>query len=135
MAHVVRVVAPAVRRGNRGFQGLTQALVNNWVKGVSVGFERNLEISGVGYKFELRGKSLGIQVGFSHPVDILVPDNLKIALDKSQTKLKINGHDNQVVGQFAASVRAVRPCEPYKGKGIKYDNEVVRRKAGKAGGK
>ena len=115
----------------RALHGLLRSLLNNMVTGVTKGFTRELEIVGVGYRAEVKGKSLVLSVGYSHPVEMAVPQGLEVKLD-GQTKIAISGTDKQRVGQFAAEVRKVRPPEPYKGKGIRYANEQVRRKVGKA---
>jgi large subunit ribosomal protein L6 len=110
--------------------GTTRALVNNMVAGVSKGFTENLEINGVGYRAAVQGKTLTLQLGFSHDVSFPIPDDIKIACEKP-TSIAITGADKQRVGQIAAVIRAYRRPEPYKGKGIKYDTETVRRKEGK----
>ena len=111
--------------------GLTRAIVNNMVKGVSEGYEKKLEIVGVGYLAALAGKTLQLRVGFANEIQKPIPAGLTVTCP-DQTHIVIKGIDKQLVGQFAAEVRAVRKPEPYKGKGIRYDGEVVRRKAGKA---
>ncbi len=111
--------------------GLHRALINNMVVGVSKGFEKRLTLIGVGYRAALQGHKLDLQLGFSHPTQIQIPKTVQVAVDKS-TLIIITGIDKQAVGQFAAAVRAMRPPEPYKGKGIRYENEYVRKKAGKA---
>lgn len=113
--------------------GLTRALLNNMVKGVTDGFSKVLEIEGVGYRGEIQGKNLVLALGFSHPVPVEPPAGISFAVDKSQRVITIEGADKQVVGQVAANIRSLRPPEPYKGKGIRYQGEKVRRKAGKAG--
>ena len=113
------------------FQGLARALVRNMVDGVSKGFEKRLSLVGVGYRATLQGQILDMQLGFSHPTNIAIPQGVTVAVEKS-TLIIISGSDKQCVGQFAASVRAMRPPEPYKGKGVRYENERVRKKAGKA---
>ena len=115
----------------RAMHGLMRSLLANMVTGVSKGFTRSLEIQGVGYRAELKGKELVLSVGFSHLVPIEIPKGVEVSLD-GQTKIRISGASKQQVGQFAADVRKVRPPEPYKGKGIRYLGEHVRRKAGKA---
>jgi len=117
---------------SRAQHGLARALVNNMVVGVSAGFSKRLEIEGVGYRADVRGKVLNLLLGFSHPVAMDIPEGLKVAVEGS-TNLSIEGADKQMVGQFAADVRSLRPPEPYKGKGIRYHDEHVRRKVGKAG--
>ncbi len=132
---IINVIAPKASRQNRGFQGLMRAVLANMVTGVVKGFERSLEISGVGYKAELKGQDLHVAAGYSHIVKLKVPTGVKVAIDKTQTKLSVTGIDKQLVRQFAAQIRAVKEPEPYKGKGIKYAEEVIRRKVGKAGAK
>ncbi len=112
--------------------GLTRALLANMVQGVNVGFKKTLEINGVGYRANLEEKKLRLQLGYSHLIYFPIPEGLKIEVQK-QTVINIEGIDKQLVGQAAADIRAFRPPEPYKGKGIKYANEVIRRKAGKTG--
>ncbi len=114
----------------RSLHGLTRALVANAVKGVSQGFTRELEIVGIGYRAQVEGQSLQLALGFSHPVEFPIPDGIAIKVDK-QTKLSISGADRQQVGQVAAEIRGLRPPEPYKGKGIRYAGETIRKKAGK----
>lgn len=111
--------------------GLYRSLVNNMVIGVSAGFQKTLTLVGVGYRAALAGTKLDLQLGYSHPTSVEVPKTVKVTIDKATTIL-IQGIDKQAVGQFAATVRAVRPPEPYKGKGVRYINEHVRKKAGKA---
>ena len=112
--------------------GLMRALVQNMVTGVSEGYEKELTTVGVGYRAALQGKNLELQVGFSHPVSIECPDGVEFEVPE-QTRIIVRGIDKELVGQVAADIRAVRPPEPYKGKGIRYAGEYVRRKAGKAG--
>ena len=119
---------------DRSLHGLTRSLIQNMVDGVTKGFEKTLEINGVGYRAALAGNVLTLNVGFSHQVDMTIPEGLKVEVP-AQTKIVIKGADKQLVGAFAANVRAVRKPEPYKGKGIKYSDEVVRRKEGKTGAK
>ena len=111
--------------------GLFRALINNLVIGVSKGFEVRLSLVGVGYRAAVQGQKLDLQLGFSHPTQINIPKGVNVAVDKSVTII-ITGIDKHLVGQFAAAVRGMKPPEPYKGKGIRYENEVVRKKAGKA---
>lgn len=111
--------------------GIYRALLNNMIIGVSKGFEKRLSMIGVGYRAAIQGQKLDLQVGFSHPTQISIPKDVQVTVDKS-TMIIITGIDKHRVGQFAASVRAVKPPEPYKGKGIRYENEYVRKKAGKA---
>ena len=119
-------------RQQRALHGLTRALVANAVKGVHEGFTRDLEIVGIGYKAQVNGRVLQLALGYSHPIDFPIPDGIEIKVDK-MTRLAITGADRQKVGQVAAEIRGLRPPEPYKGKGIKYSTEVIRKKAGKAG--
>jgi large subunit ribosomal protein L6 len=119
-------------RQTRALHGLSRALINNMVTGVSEGFSKELTIVGVGYRAALKGKDLEIQVGYSHPVVIDAVDGIDFEVPEN-TKIIVSGIDKQKVGQVAANIRSVRPPEPYKGKGIRYSDEYVRRKAGKAG--
>jgi len=114
--------------------GLSRTLVNNMITGVSVGFSKKLQIAGVGYRAQLDGKDLILNMGYSHPVRMITPQTLSVNIE-SPTSLVISGIEKELVGEFAAKVRAVRPPEPYKGKGISYEGEIVRRKAGKTGKK
>ncbi len=126
------VVKPADdSRQARAFHGLFRTLVNNMVVGVSTGFSKQLELVGVGYKADLQGKTLNLAVGYSHPVNFPLPEGIEAKIDRQ--KITISGIDKEVVGQTAAKIRALRPPEPYKGKGIKYSDEIIRRKAGKTG--
>ena len=124
------VTRPTDRGPHRALHGLSRTLVANMVQGVSAGFERRLEIQGVGYRAQLRGTSLDLAVGFSHPVTIEPPEGIQFEVP-TPTQVVVRGIDKQAVGQVAAQIRAVRPPEPYKGKGIRYAGEVVRRKVGK----
>ena len=110
--------------------GTTRALLNNMIVGVSEGFKKQLDIIGVGYRAQLQGNTLVVSAGYSHPVELPVPAGVKVELPKNTTVI-ISGIDKQVVGQYAANIRAVRKPEPYKGKGIKYADEHIRRKEGK----
>lgn len=116
----------------RAFHGLARALIANAVTGVTQGFQKNLEIHGVGYRAELKGKSLVFQLGYSHPVEYAVPDGIEVAVDRN-TKISVKGIDKQQVGQVAAELRALRPPDVYKLKGLRYENERLRKKAGKTG--
>ncbi len=117
----------------RGLHGLTRALIANMITGVSTGFAKRLEIIGVGYRAQISGKKLTLSLGFSHPIELEVPEGLTAEMDKeAKNTLVISGIDRQLVGQFAANVRSFRPPEPYKGKGIRYSDEYVARKAGKS---
>ncbi|MCR5113480.1 MAG: 50S ribosomal protein L6 [Acholeplasmatales bacterium] len=125
----------AVKRPNdtkemKTLHGTTRALINNMVKGVSEGFTKKLEINGVGYRAALQGKTLVVSAGYSHTVEKEIPAGLEVKLPKN-TIIEISGADKQLVGQFAADIRDIRKPEPYKGKGIKYDYETIRRKEGK----
>ncbi len=115
---------------NKAQAGTERALINNMVVGVAEGFERKLEMVGVGYRAQVQGKKLNITAGFSHPVSVNIPDEVSITTP-SQTEIVIKGKDKQIVGQLAANIRAIRPPEPYKGKGIRYAGEVIVRKEGK----
>ena len=119
----------------RAIHGLLRSLVANNVEGVTKGFTRELEISGVGYKAEVKGKSVVFSLGYSHPVDFAIPEGIAIAVDAKAGKLTVTGADKQRVGQTAAEIRKLRVPDPYKAKGIKYVDEVIKRKVGKAGGK
>lgn len=134
---VITIDRPSDLRHHRALHGLTRALVANMVIGVSDGFRKTLEIEGVGYQAGLQGTSLELKVGLSHPVVIEPPANVSFDVPKESRGrvIHIDGIDNEVVGQIAAEVRGWRPPEPYKGKGIRYSNEYVRRKAGKSGKK
>jgi len=127
----VQVTRPDDRKTTRALHGLTRALVANMVTGVTSQFSKELEIQGVGYRADVQGKKLVLNVGYSHPVEMAVPDGLKVSVDRNVV-VKVEGSNRQEVGQFAANVRSVRPPEPYKGKGIRYLNEHIRRKVGKA---
>ena len=127
----VKFERPDERKPTRALHGLARALVANMVKGVTEEFVKELEIQGVGYRAESKGKTLVLNVGYSHPVDMPVPEGLSVAVENN-TIVKVSGANRQKVGQFAADVRSVRPPEPYKGKGIRYRDEHVRRKVGKA---
>lgn len=115
----------------RCFHGLFRALIANMMIGVTAGFEKKLEMQGVGYRAAVQGNMLDLQVGFSHPTKLDIPANMQVKVDKN-TLITITGIDKQAIGQFAAHVRAIRPPEPYQGKGTRYVGEYVRRKAGKA---
>ena len=119
-------------RQTRALHGLSWALLANMVEGVSQGFTKELSIVGVGYRASLKGKDIELLVGYSHPVEIKAPDGITFEVP-DQTRIIVSGIDKELVGQVAADIRQVRPPEPYKGKGIRYVNEYVRRKAGKAG--
>lgn len=128
----ILVTRPNDEKENRSLHGLTRTLINNMVVGVHTGYKKNLEIVGIGYRAEKAGNNLVLKVGYSHDVTMVPPEGITIDVP-SPNQIVINGYDKQLVGQFASEVRGVRPPEPYKGKGIKYAEEVVRRKEGKAG--
>jgi large subunit ribosomal protein L6 len=129
----LKVTRPSDERTHRALHGLTRALLANMVTGVSQGFSRGLEIEGTGYRAELQGKTLVLNVGFSHPVQVPPPPGISFSVDKSGRNLTVEGTDKELVGEIAARIRAIRKPEPYKGKGIRYAGERLRRKAGKAG--
>lgn len=124
---------PSDENHHRALHGMTRALIQNMVTGVSAGFERVLEVNGVGYRAEMDGKTLVLYVGYSHPVRMEPPEGIAFEVDAKTRQIKVKGFDKQFVGQVAANIRSVRPPEPYKGKGIRYIDETIRRKAGKAG--
>ncbi|MDR1467171.1 MAG: 50S ribosomal protein L6 [Oscillospiraceae bacterium] len=126
----VSVSRPDDSKANRSLHGLTRTLVANMVEGVTKGFTKELEVNGVGYRVQKQGKNLNMNLGYSHPV--VVPDTDDVKTEASGSKITVIGIDKQKVGQFAAILREKRPPEPYKGKGIKYIDEVIRRKEGKA---
>jgi large subunit ribosomal protein L6 len=130
----VTVTRPSDEQRHRALHGLTRTLVQNMVDGVSKGFSKSLEIQGVGYKAEPKPYGVNLIVGYSHPVKYEAPKGIKISVDNN-TMVKVEGADKELVGQVAAELRSVRPPEPYKGKGIRYVGEHVRRKAGKTGAK
>ena len=117
----------------RAMHGTTRAVISNMVVGVSDGFQKELEIQGVGYRAEMQGKNLILNVGYSHPVEFVPPEGISFEVEGRNDQIRVMGYDKQAVGQLAAEIRKVRPPEPYKGKGIRYKGEYVRRKAGKAG--
>jgi large subunit ribosomal protein L6 len=129
----ITVQRPSDERAHRALHGMTRALINNMVHGVSTGFEKILEVNGVGYRAEMSGENLVLNVGYSHPVVFEPPEGISFETDARTRQIKVKGYDKQLVGQVAADIRKVRPPEPYKGKGIKYLDEKIRRKAGKAG--
>jgi large subunit ribosomal protein L6 len=128
----ISVNRPSDERMHRSLHGLSRTLLSNMVVGVTDGFRKNLEITGVGYRAAMDGKTLVLSVGYSHPVRMTPPEGVTFVLD-GLTRISVNGTDKQVVGEEAARIRRVRPPEPYKGKGIRYEGEQVRRKAGKTG--
>ncbi len=129
----LHVERPNDEREVRALHGMTRALIQNMVTGVSTGFEKVLEVNGVGYRAELSGKNLMLYVGYSHPVEVQPPAGISFEADAKSRQIKVKGYDKQSVGQVAADIRKIRPPEPYKGKGIKYLDEKIRRKAGKTG--
>ena len=116
----------------KSYHGLYRQLINNMVVGVSTGFSRSLVINGVGYRAELAGKTLTLNLGYSNPIEFAVPEGISVELD-GPTKLKVSGIDRELVGKIASEIRGLRPPEPYKGKGVRYEDEYVRRKVGKSG--
>ena len=131
---VITVTRPNDEKLNRSLHGLTRTLINNMVIGVTEGFKKTLEVNGVGYRVQKQGKQLVMNLGFSHQVIVEEIEGITITVEGTN-KIIISGPDKQKVGQFAAEIREKRPPEPYKGKGIKYDYEVIRRKEGKTGAK
>ncbi|MFC1737198.1 50S ribosomal protein L6 [Candidatus Hydrogenedentota bacterium] len=129
---VVKVARSTEERDQKALHGLTRSLIANMVEGVTKGFEKTLQIEGVGYRAQIQGSSLSMSLGFSHPVVYDPPEGISLAVDR-QVIIKVSGIDKQKVGQAAADIRAFKKPEPYKGKGIRYEGEHVRRKAGKAG--
>lgn len=129
---VITVARPSDEKQHRAQHGLVRSLVNNMVIGVSTGFQKVLEINGVGYRAQKTGKNLTMSLGFSHPVIVEAPDGVDLNVGERNTVI-VSGADKQLVGEVAANIRGLRPPEPYKGKGIKYSDETIRRKAGKAG--
>jgi len=129
----IEVKRPSDERTHRSLHGMTRALINNMVVGVSTGFEKVLEVNGVGYRAEIKDKNLVLYVGYSHPVVMEPPTGISFDADMKTRQIKVKGYDKALVGQIAADIRKVRPPEPYQGKGIKYLDEKIRRKAGKAG--
>ncbi len=130
---IITVEKPSDEPRMRAFHGLTRSLINNMVVGVSEGFEKTLQIEGVGYRPELEGKELIVHVGFSHPVRVPPLKGIEFEVDTRARTIIVKGIDKELVGRVAADIRKIRPPEPYKGKGIRYQGEYVRRKAGKAG--
>jgi large subunit ribosomal protein L6 len=128
----VVVSRPDDHRDNRALHGMTRALINNMVVGVTVGYKKELEIQGVGYVAELKGKVLSFKLGFTHAIALHLPEGIGVVCAKP-TQIEVSGIDKQLVGEVAAVIRGFKPPEPYKGKGIRYKGEYVERKAGKAG--
>lgn len=129
----VSVERPSDSREHRSLHGLTRSLLNNMVVGTSQGFTRRLVVEGVGYRAEMNGSTLQLNVGYSHPVEFEAGDNLSFEVENRGKLIIVSGIDKQVVGEISAQIRKTRPPEPYKGKGIRYEEEHIRRKAGKAG--
>ena len=127
------VTRPNDQKENRSLHGLTRTLIANMIEGVSNGYKKELEINGIGYRAEVKGNTLVMKIGFSHDVIMDAPEGVSVEVNGN--KVTVSGADKQKVGQFAAEVRGKRPPEPYKGKGIKYDYETIRRKEGKTGAK
>ena len=125
------VTRPDDKKENKSLHGLTRALINNMVVGVHTGFTKVLEVNGVGYKAQKQGNKLVLSLGYSHPVEMVDPEGLESAVDGN--KITVSGISKEKVGQYAAEIRGKRPPEPYKGKGIKYADEIIRRKVGKTG--
>ena len=123
-----------LREGDQyaALHGLTRALVANAVQGVSTGFTKELDIVGIGYRADVKGKIATFTLGYSHPIEVLLPDGVDLRVDK-QTHLVLSGHDKQLIGQVAANIRALRPPDPYKNKGVRYTGEMLRKKVGKTG--
>jgi large subunit ribosomal protein L6 len=133
-ANVLTVARPDDEAENRAAHGLTRTLLENMIVGVSTGYSKTLQIVGVGYRGALQGKNLLLNLGYSHPITVEAPEGITFEVPDTNTII-VKGYDKQVVGQIAAVIRSKRKPEPYHGKGVKYSDEVVRRKAGKAGGK
>jgi large subunit ribosomal protein L6 len=131
----VHVSTESGERSARSLQGLTRTLISNMFVGVTQGFSRELEINGVGYRAELSGRVLTLSLGYSHPVVFPLPEGISAVVDAKQTKITLSGIDRELLGQTAANLRAKKAPEPYKGKGVKYAEEKIRRKEGKAGSK
>ncbi len=129
----VIVDRPTDQQHHRALHGMTRALIQNMVTGVSEGFERVLTIEGVGYRAEMQGTTLVMHLGYSHPIPVEPPADVEFVVEERGRIIRVRGIDKQVVGELAANIRKLRPPEPYKGKGVRYEGEYVRRKAGKAG--
>ncbi len=128
----LQVVRPSEERKARALHGLTRSLINNMVVGVTEGFSKHINIVGVGYRVELKGKDLVLQLGYSHPINFPAPDGIQFEVDGKKNTIAVKGIDKEVVGQTSANLRMLRPPEPYKGKGVMYADERIIRKAGKA---
>ncbi len=131
---VISVEPLTTDRNSQALRGLTRSLVQNMVTGVDAGFERTLEINGIGYRAEVKGNTIVLNLGYSHPIDFRLPEGISASVERNNV-IKLAGIDKELLGQTAASIRRLRPPEPYKGKGIKYAEEYIRRKAGKTGTK
>ncbi len=131
---VIKVVIKNQKKTSGAFQGMTRALINNMVIGVSEGFTRVLEINGIGYRADVKGDLLNLNLGFSHPIEYGLPKGISATVDKNNS-ITLSGIDKELLGHVASSIRAFRPPEPYKGKGIKYADEYIQKKAGKTGTK
>lgn len=129
---LISVTRPTDGRIDRSLHGLTRTLISNMVVGVSEGFSKTLNIVGVGYKVDLKGKALNLSLGYSHAVDYAPPEGIEFEVDSKKNVIVVRGASKQAVGQVSAEIRKLRPPEPYKGKGVMYANEKIRRKAGKA---
>lgn len=132
--NIIEITRPDDQKENRSLHGLTRALIQNMIKGVTEEYKKILDIVGVGYKAELKGNNLLLSMGYSHPIYFIPPAGIKLETT-TPTQIIVSGIDKQLVGQVAAKIRSFRKPEPYKGKGIKYSTEVIRRKAGKTAGK
>ena len=130
---LIVVQRPTDQRHHRALHGLTRSLINNMVVGVSEGFRKELEIQGVGYRAEMAGDNLIMHLGYSHPIEVQPPPGVSFSFEPRNKVITVEGADKQIVGQIAADLRKLRPPEPYKGKGVRYRGEHIRRKAGKAG--
>lgn len=130
----IHVTRPTDLKKHRALHGLTRALIQNMMVGVSEGYSRKLQIVGVGYRAELKGRAVLLYLGYSHPIVMLPPDGVKVTVEAKENRITIEGIDKEMVGQVAAKIRSFRPPEPYKGKGVRYVDEQVRQKAGKTAG-
>jgi large subunit ribosomal protein L6 len=130
----VLVTRPSDSKMHRSLHGLTRSLLNNMVEGVSVGFSKKLKVIGVGYRGEVKGKVLHLHLGYSHPILIQPPDDIKVEVEPKENTITVSGADKELVGQVADKIRSFRKPEPYKGKGVRYIDEFVRTKAGKTAG-
>jgi large subunit ribosomal protein L6 len=133
-SNIITVIPKNENRQGRAIQGLVRSLVANMVVGVSSGFERVLEINGIGYRADLKGEQIVFNLGYSHPIEFDLPKGVSASIDKNNV-IRLNGIDKELLGHTAASIRSLRPPEPYKGKGVKYAEEQIIRKAGKSGAK